>query len=519
MNNFNRRNFLKMGTSALVGASLPTFLSNTAAAGVAENPSLYLQGIYRPTSQENLALEIKEIRGEIPKDLEGYFLQNGSNPQFMNFEGPYHWFDGDGMIHMIHFKEGKAFYSNRFTRTKKYKEESLHRGPIYGGLMTTSVGRKAISYLTNRNFVENTSNTDFLWFRANGEKKGRLLSLWYLGDTPYEISLPQLETKGLYNFNQRLKRSLPAHPKIDVKTNEVFFTDHCIMSQDVRIGKISANGVLTYPFQMQTHGLCFFHDMAITENYILLFNPPYGPDVNDGGMSVRKNEQTQFLAISRHDFSVKRFYWEPASFISHTVNAWESADGRFIHLTTSRMGDPKGGPKETARRFGIREDQVPMIDKSVFAADLYQWRFDLQTGETKGEILDNRLNDFPSINENFQGRQTRYSYVAINDLNRQFRFNSIMKYDLQDISKSKLLSLGRNSFGGEGSFCPRPNAVNEDDGYFMHFIYQNSEGQSEFRIYDASQIESGAICRLILPVRVPMGAHTSWIPETEITGT
>ena len=71
----------------------------------------YLEGPYAATRQE-LTLDEFEIEGQIPDDLNGVYVRNGPNPQFEP-SGRYHWFDGDGMVHAVHFHDGRADYRNR----------------------------------------------------------------------------------------------------------------------------------------------------------------------------------------------------------------------------------------------------------------------------------------------------------------------------------------------------------------------------------------------------------------------
>src|SRR6266540_587525 len=76
----------------------------------------YLAGNYAPTHDEITATDLKVI-GELPDDLAGVFVRNGSNPSFTP-QGRYHWFDGDGMLHAVHFEAGRATYRNRWVRTR-----------------------------------------------------------------------------------------------------------------------------------------------------------------------------------------------------------------------------------------------------------------------------------------------------------------------------------------------------------------------------------------------------------------
>jgi carotenoid cleavage dioxygenase len=77
----------------------------------------FLSGNYAPVSEEHVATEL-DVIGEIPSDLDGYFMRIGPNPAFVADIEAYHIFDGDGMIHQVEFKDGSANYRNRFVDTE-----------------------------------------------------------------------------------------------------------------------------------------------------------------------------------------------------------------------------------------------------------------------------------------------------------------------------------------------------------------------------------------------------------------
>ena len=87
-------------------------------------PNMFLEGNFAPIQEEQTLSESGnfDIRGKIPKDLNGSFFRNGPNPQFVP-EANYHWFLGDGMVHAFHFKRGEVSYRNRYMRTPTFEIE------------------------------------------------------------------------------------------------------------------------------------------------------------------------------------------------------------------------------------------------------------------------------------------------------------------------------------------------------------------------------------------------------------
>jgi carotenoid cleavage dioxygenase-like enzyme len=60
------------------------------------------------------------VEGTIPADLDGCYVRNGPNP-LLPQPGHHHWFDGDGMLHMVELRPGAApTYANRWIRTGRF---------------------------------------------------------------------------------------------------------------------------------------------------------------------------------------------------------------------------------------------------------------------------------------------------------------------------------------------------------------------------------------------------------------
>ena len=102
----------------------------------------YRTGPWRPQTTEWDADDLTVVEGEIPRDLDGVYLRNTENPLHPSLKF-YHPFDGDGMMHIVGFRDGKAFYRNRFVRTDGLLAEDEAGGPLWPGLAEPRAGRQA----------------------------------------------------------------------------------------------------------------------------------------------------------------------------------------------------------------------------------------------------------------------------------------------------------------------------------------------------------------------------------------
>ena len=101
----------------------------------------YLHGLYAPTYDELTIPDLEVLAGEIPADLDGVYVRNGPNPR-QPPSGRYHWFDGDGMVHAVHFADGRAGYRNRWIRTDGYEAETAAGKALWQGIMETGSARQ-----------------------------------------------------------------------------------------------------------------------------------------------------------------------------------------------------------------------------------------------------------------------------------------------------------------------------------------------------------------------------------------
>ena len=101
---------------------MPTTLVSRVRSTIGETDHPYMTGAWTPNFDEYDATDLTVI-GQIPADLDGVYVRNTENPVHAPI-GTYHPFDGDGMIHVMSFRDGKEAYRNRFVRTKGFAAEN-----------------------------------------------------------------------------------------------------------------------------------------------------------------------------------------------------------------------------------------------------------------------------------------------------------------------------------------------------------------------------------------------------------
>ena len=194
-----------------------------------------------------------------------------------------------------------------------------------------------------------------------------------------------------------------------------------------------------------------------------------------------------------------RWFEAQPCYINHILNAYESGDEVILyacrmsstHLHPGSVRDP--------------DENIPRM---------YGWAFNLKTGKVREGVLDKRPSEFPCINNRFVGREMRYGYTSKME-SLQPLFNGIIKYDFST-GRSLSHDFGEGRYGGAVTFAPRIGAIDEDDGWLLTFVYDQTEKRSEFLVIDAQHMRGKPVARVMLPQRVPYGFHCTWVSEMQL---
>ena len=476
--------------------------SSSSAAANASNDSHislnpYLHGMYRPVSTEQTRLGLPVI-GEVPKDLYGCYVRNGPNP----VQSPsvlHHWFDGDGMMHALWFEDGRVEYRNRYVRSQDFIDDLRGDCPSAGVMLPATGARPEKPY-------KDTANTDVILHN------GQLLGLWYISGHPVRVDPRTSTTLGEDDFGGQLPGHVSAHSKTDPRTGELIFFDYGLYEPWMSWGVVDANNRLKHFDKVALPGPRLPHDMAFTENHVILHDLPVvftEQALQQKRWSIEVRDQpARFGVVPKYGkgSEVRWFETDPC-YIYHVINAWE--DGDEVVMQACKMVP---NPRQPNSRFGPYTAMVHVLSLHAVPCE---WRMNLRTGQCHHRQLDDRLSEFPSINLDYSGRASRFAYIQSIADSDTLRFDGFYKYDLLS-GHCEQYRFERNMVGSEVAFAPRPGGSGEDDGWLIGFCSHTSGESAEARIWQADDLAAGPIARIPLPCRVPAGFHATWADGRDI---
>src|SRR3954462_3824320 len=211
----------------------------------------YLEGNFAPVSEEVTATDLP-VQGRIPESLDRRYLRIGPNPVTAPEPSAYHWFTGDGMVHGVRIRDGKAlWYRNRFVRGDRVVQ--ARGGPETPG--------------PRHGMGDGTANTNVIGFA------GKTWAIVEAGSLPVELTY-ELETVTRSNFDGTLPGSFTAHPKQDPVTGELHAIAYYWEWDYIQYLVVGTDGRVRRHVNVPVPGRPMVHDTAITESKVVLFDMP-----------------------------------------------------------------------------------------------------------------------------------------------------------------------------------------------------------------------------------------------------
>ncbi len=475
----------------------------------ADDDHPYRTGAWRPNVREWDAVP-EVVAGEVPADLDGTYLRNTENPLHPSVSA-YHPFDGDGMLHLLEFRGGRAAYRNRFVRTDGLLAEAEVGAALWAGFIEANGDAVREDGWGIKGRMKDASSTDVVVHRGEA-----LTSFYFCGDL-YRIDLSTGDTLGKETWGGAVPDwGVSAHTKVDPATGELLFFTYSKEAPHLRVGAVGADGSLLRLVDVPLPGPRLPHDMAFTPNHVVVGDFPmiWREDLLEHGIHhprFHRELPSRFAVVPRDGSGEVRWFEADPTYVLHFVNAYEEGDE--VVLDGFFQGCPL--PSASGAR-SIEEAAFRSLALDHLQTVLHRWRFDLRTGSCTEEDLSERCTEFPTINPTLAGHPHRYTYAATGVPGR-FLFDGLVKHDVVTGAETAI-TFGPGVVGSEAAMAPRVGSTAEDDGYLVTFTTDVDADASECVVYDAADPAAGPVCRLRLPERISSGTHATWAGREQLAG-
>jgi carotenoid cleavage dioxygenase-like enzyme len=456
----------------------------------------HLQGLFASQVSEVDVAGLK-VEGELPPELDGEYLRNGPNPRFTPLGSYLYPLDGDGMLHRVQLRDGKASYANRFVRTPALIAEEAAGQALWGGIAD-------ILYTPSADVVGVELSQTFKDLPGINVVRhaGRLLALGESAN-PFRMS-SELETLGRETFGGLLPVGITAHPKIDPVSGELVACCYALEEPYLTWSVIAKDGSVTRaatPVEGSERST-MVHDMALTPNYVVLVLGPFFFDIAAamaGGSPMSwEPDQGARIALIPRDGGPTRWIATESFWAWHLANAYEIAEpnGDVTVVLDYVRWDAPGGFVPGANR-----------------GQLARWRLNPVTGEARSDTLVDRAMEFPRIDERGLTQPHRIIGTSLKTGKRQLQVGDADTLGWYDTSNGSFDVWPAGDLAvGEQVFIPKPGDPDPTHGWWTTIATDRNDFSSRLIVLSAEDPTAGPVATVHLPQRVPQGLHGAWLP-------
>lgn len=439
--------------------------------------SKWVTGVMTPVTEEFTAFDLP-VTGTLPGALDGRLLRNGPNP-IGPVTADHHWFVGEGMVHGVRLRDGRAeWYRNRWVRTPD---------------VTDALGepRRPSPYPESvRLFAANTNVI------GHG---GRTFALVEGGAPPVELT-DELDTVGASDLGGTLEHPFSAHPKLDPATGCLHVVAyHWAWGHQVRYMVVDPDVRVVHAADIALAGAPMMHDLSITESRVVLYDLPctFNLEAAMAGASMPYRWDPGYqarvgvLPLGGGNDDVTWIDVDPC-YVFHPVNAYDDGDRIVADVVRwpSMFDTDTTGPNEGT-------------------ATVERWTIDPVRGRVGVEVVDERGQELPRVDERLVGRRHRYGYTI--EFGEPFRGLAALRHDFAT-GRTERHDYGPGRTTGELVFVPAGPDAAEDDGWLLSCVDDPSAGRADLVVLAAGDFGGPPVATVHLPGRVPLGFHGNWVP-------
>ena len=457
-----------------------------------------------------------EVIGEVPEQLNGTFHRVHPDQQFPPMFDTDQFFNGDGMISLFRFKDGKVDFKQRYAQTDKFKLERTAGKALFGAYRNPLTDDPSV-----KGQIRGTANTTPI------VHAGKLLAL--KEDSPALIMDPlTLETEGYTDWGGRCNsQTFTAHPKIDPATGNLCAFSYAakgLLTRDCTYMEINPQGELVREIWFEVPYYCMMHDFGLTEDYAVFHIVPSTSNWErlEQGLPHFGFDTTLpvHLGVLPRNGDGKDMKWFKRDnlFCSHVMNAFNDGSKVYFDVPVAKNNMFPFFPDIHGTAYNPEEARSYMT----------RWCVDMNNPGDNFEtdqVLTDMIGEFPRIDDRYATRPYSYGWLLVTDPDMPFEgpgarasgflANKIGFINVKNGTQSSWFC-GPQSIIQEPCFVPRKPDSAEGDGYIIALVDNVVSNISELVILDALRVEEGPIGRVRLPFRMRSGLHGNWCDESKL---
>ena len=459
---------------------------------------------YASCNEDALSAEAIELEGRVPAAVRGTFYRNGPARHERGTQRYGHRWDGDGMVHAIHFDPvAGVSHKGRFVQTSKYTSETAA-----GRFLVSAFGTHVPGTPPVPDNIDSVGVANISVCMAGPD----LLALWEPGSA-YRLDPSTLDTRGIKVWSSELAgRPFSAHPKREPDGTLWNFGANPLTGQ-LTIYCIDRAGALQRSKTLQVEDLPSLHDFAVTRHHLVFPLPPIlvNPDRLKSGASFaqacewRPSLGTRVLIVSKADWST-RWCELPPSCIFHLANAWEDLSG-VIRLQMMAASDPMSFLAGWSTMQGVYRHRRGAL-MTLVTIDPRAAPVQTIAQELEGE--------FPVVDSNVVGRENREVLCLGRSPSRSGGipgYDEVLMFGV-DSGVGQRFVYGDDYMVEEHVFVPNSDDASNSAEWVVGTALDLRRKRTVVSLFCAKSIANGPVARALLPFALPLGLHGCYVPSS-----
>jgi len=443
--------------------------------------------------QEQIELEVK---GQIPKWIQGSFYRNGPGLLRSSSHSFKHWFDGLAMLHKFDILDGKVLYQSKYIESNVKESIIENKGigfPEFATDPCISIFKKLMSSFTFCNPKVNIQEIEN--------------HLFALGETRLQL---EIDKKSL--------DSLEVIDYTDTSFSPVVTTAHPHVKDDnlynlvLSMGPLNFYKIIRYNIHDKTTETiaripiqqpAYIHSIGMSDSYFIIAHYPYTSNTIDfllknkpfiENFKWRKNQKVKFFIVSKKSGKVVHKIKADPFFAFHFINTYEEDDSLIFDM----VAYPDA---EIINSFYL--DNLSNFNAKLKESGLYRFIFNLKSKTLEKREISRETLELPRIDDRYLRKKYNHTYAVgvSKDGNKQF-YDQLIKINM--CNGKTTIWKDPDYYPGEPIFLHNHDSIDDDNGIIISILINitNKSKGSKLLFLDAktfTEIASVDIKHSIMP--------------------